>query len=217
MPTAKKDLKEGYIYRVRTRSMGMAAVWTGVSFLGVREKFGAIFLFEEFCYEDGPPFGTVTCHEEIRKCEAPLRVDDKWNKALIKIIEDVHDSLKSRDYVRTQNMLYRWTEDAIGYVMDSNEALWAYGGRVLSNLLDTGPVCIEDYPGKVAETIKQTRVFYNMSVQELAEKTGLAEAVISDIENPKKVNDIHDIAKVCAELNLNVLTIGIATTKGEVT
>ena len=47
------------IYRIHSRNLDIG-VFNGVDgFIGIREKFGSTYLFTEYLWEQGPPFGTV--------------------------------------------------------------------------------------------------------------------------------------------------------------
>ena len=48
------------LYRIHSRNlvMGVFRAETG-GFLGLREKFGSIYVFEEYHWDNGPPYGTV--------------------------------------------------------------------------------------------------------------------------------------------------------------
>ena len=74
-----EELVERGVYFVRSRNL-VAAVWDGhikpTGFIGIREKFGNRYLFKEFHWDDGPPYGTVkpieliaTVPEEIELVE----------------------------------------------------------------------------------------------------------------------------------------------------
>lgn len=53
------------IYKIRCRNLTVG-VWNAKvkGFTGIREKFGHRFLFTEYHYDNGPPFGTVSEHED---------------------------------------------------------------------------------------------------------------------------------------------------------
>lgn len=53
-------------YRIRSRnlSFGVYNPETG-GFLGIREKFGRRYVFEEYHWDNGPPFGTVHPLEDL--------------------------------------------------------------------------------------------------------------------------------------------------------
>lgn len=58
----KGDLVPRGIYRVYSRNL-VVGVWDGTDdpcgFVGIRRKFNEEFLFTEYHWEDGPPYGTV--------------------------------------------------------------------------------------------------------------------------------------------------------------
>jgi len=75
MPEPKKnyialeDCKHGYTYRIHSRNLSLGVFNQETQgFVGIREKFGSFYLFTEFHYDTGAPFGTVRPHEEIEKC-----------------------------------------------------------------------------------------------------------------------------------------------------
>lgn len=55
-----EQLEDGRIYLIRSRNL-LVGVWRASSrgFIGIREKFGERYLFEEFHYDNGPPLGTA--------------------------------------------------------------------------------------------------------------------------------------------------------------
>jgi hypothetical protein len=64
----KTACKDRTLYRIRSRNLllGVFREATG-GFLGIREKFGSRFVFEEYHYDNGPPFGTVRPEEELQE------------------------------------------------------------------------------------------------------------------------------------------------------
>jgi len=54
------------LYRIRSRNLrlGVYNPETG-GFLGIREKFGSRYVFEEYHWENGPPYGTVHPQEDL--------------------------------------------------------------------------------------------------------------------------------------------------------
>ena len=54
-----KDCIKGRVYKLRSRNLSIG-VYDGMEgFIGIREKFGARYLFTEYHYDQGPPYGTV--------------------------------------------------------------------------------------------------------------------------------------------------------------
>ncbi len=60
----KEDLKRGSVYLCKARNF-TEGLWTGSSFLYMREKFGSTFPDTEKHWDDGAPFGTVKPIKEI--------------------------------------------------------------------------------------------------------------------------------------------------------
>jgi hypothetical protein len=47
------------IYQIHSRNLDIAVYDGREGFIGIREKFGSTYLFTEYAWEQGPPFGTV--------------------------------------------------------------------------------------------------------------------------------------------------------------
>lgn len=54
-----EDCEKGYIYKISSRNLRLGVYDGNQGFIGVREKFGTLYLFTEFHYDQGPPYGTV--------------------------------------------------------------------------------------------------------------------------------------------------------------
>jgi hypothetical protein len=67
-----KDCRHGYAYELSSRNL-LVGVFNKKTkgFMGIREKFGDHFLFEEFHRDTGAPYGTVTPIKKLKKC--PLK------------------------------------------------------------------------------------------------------------------------------------------------
>lgn len=71
------------LYKIRSRNLIMGVFDGKEGFVGIRQKFGSKFLFTEFHWDQGPPFGTVfgvedtgiDLPEHIQLCESPGTVD----------------------------------------------------------------------------------------------------------------------------------------------
>jgi hypothetical protein len=51
------------VYRIKSRNLRLGVYAPGIhagGFIGLREKFGSEYLFTEYHWDTGPPFGTVT-------------------------------------------------------------------------------------------------------------------------------------------------------------
>ena len=58
--------KNGYIYKLNSRNLGIGVFCEETKgFIGIREKFGDKYLFTEYHWDTGAPFGTVKPLEEI--------------------------------------------------------------------------------------------------------------------------------------------------------
>lgn len=61
----KKDCKNRIVYKIHSRNLELGVYdERDGGFIGFREKFGSVYLFKEFHYDNGPPFGTVRPDEE---------------------------------------------------------------------------------------------------------------------------------------------------------
>lgn len=60
--------KKGVLYVLASRNLG-TGVFNGDTkepgFIGIREKFGNYFLFTEYHYDNGPPYGTASPIKEL--------------------------------------------------------------------------------------------------------------------------------------------------------
>jgi len=89
-----KKCRHGHAYRIRSRNL-----WIGVfnkktkGFVGIREKFGDEYLFEEYHADTGAPYGTVHPIRLIEKCPLKDIRDDLGSicqtcKAPVKFVEE---------------------------------------------------------------------------------------------------------------------------------
>lgn len=69
-PIPKTECKDRRLYRIRSRNLtfGIYHADTG-GFMGLRHKFGDTYLFTEYHYDNGAPYGTVN---PIKDLEADL-------------------------------------------------------------------------------------------------------------------------------------------------
>lgn len=60
--------QKGSLYRIDSRNLAFG-VFDGVDgFIGIREKFGSRYLFSEYHYDTGAPYGTVKPLELLEIC-----------------------------------------------------------------------------------------------------------------------------------------------------
>ncbi|MBI1803336.1 MAG: hypothetical protein HY033_04815 [Ignavibacteriae bacterium] len=71
------DCKHGWLYKIRSRNL-TAGVFREdrKGFVGIREKFGCEYLFTEFHWDTGAPFGTVKPNRRLEQC--PLENLDEY-------------------------------------------------------------------------------------------------------------------------------------------
>lgn len=63
------DCKHRYLYRLKSRNLLFGVFNESTNgFVGIREKFGDRYLFQEYHWDTGPPFGTVHPVEELGFC-----------------------------------------------------------------------------------------------------------------------------------------------------
>lgn len=61
----KPTLERGHLYRIKSRNLPYGVFDGKSGFIGIREKFLELYLFTEYDYDDGPPFGTVRVLEDL--------------------------------------------------------------------------------------------------------------------------------------------------------
>lgn len=62
---AQWDLTEGHLYKIRSRNLSSGVYDGKGGFTGIRQKFGSRYLFTEYDWDNGPPFGTVVVKEDL--------------------------------------------------------------------------------------------------------------------------------------------------------
>lgn len=69
--------EHGYLYRIRSRNL-MTGVFNKESngFIGIREKFGNEYLFTEYHWDTGAPFGTVHPVEKLAKVPDDIEIKE---------------------------------------------------------------------------------------------------------------------------------------------
>lgn len=61
------ECEEGYLYRIDCRNLSLGVFNSKAGFIGIRDKWGSKFLFTEYHWDTGPPFGTVCPKEKLEK------------------------------------------------------------------------------------------------------------------------------------------------------
>ena len=100
--------KEGAVYEIRSRNLVVGVfVKDRAGFIGIREKFGSRYLFMEYHYDTGAPFGTVRPLKELSAVpkDVPLKEDietvDKATKRPVAFDRPVRDGGKGWYFVDT--------------------------------------------------------------------------------------------------------------------
>ncbi len=93
----KPDCKDRVLYRIHSRNLtfGVYDQETG-GFNGIREKFGQLYVFREYHYDNGAPFGTVLPLEELpehlpSEIENVERLSGSWCSSCHKPVEYVKE------------------------------------------------------------------------------------------------------------------------------
>lgn len=77
-----EECKDRYVYRIRSRNLRVGVFCKATNgFVGIRLKFGRLFLFEEYHYDTGAPYGTVWPLEEL--FELPEEISNRENLGTI--------------------------------------------------------------------------------------------------------------------------------------
>lgn len=64
-----EECKHGFLYKIFSRNLGLGVFDENTQgFIGIREKFRYEYLFTEYHWDTGPPFGTVHPDEELEEC-----------------------------------------------------------------------------------------------------------------------------------------------------
>jgi len=67
----------GKLYRIHSRNLGFGVFNSEAQgFIGIREKFGNRYLFTEYHWDAGAPFGTVHPKEELEQLPEDIRVKE---------------------------------------------------------------------------------------------------------------------------------------------
>lgn len=63
------ECQDGNLYLISSRNLALGVFRADVAgFIGIRTKFGNRFLFTEFHYDTGAPFGTVFPIKDLGEC-----------------------------------------------------------------------------------------------------------------------------------------------------
>lgn len=92
------ECKAGKVYRLQSRNLAFGVYDGREGFIGIRTKFSDRFLFTEYHWDQGPPYGTVKPLQELDDVLDPLLV--------------LADHLGSQCYYCRRPVEFeKWTED----------------------------------------------------------------------------------------------------------
>lgn len=93
-----EDLKNGYLYEIDARNSQLG-IWKSdlKGFIISRTKFNDTFLFMEYHYDTGPPYGTVKPVREIEKADVNISKFDGF-------FTETKASVKILNYLSTKNV-----------------------------------------------------------------------------------------------------------------
>jgi hypothetical protein len=101
--------KHGGLYRISSRNLDLGVYNSNSQgFVGIREKFGYNYLFTEYHWDTGPPFGTVHPKEFLEDC--PIAPNETVKTiADAKYFETRQSNAKLGDEVSVENAeLFEW-------------------------------------------------------------------------------------------------------------
>jgi hypothetical protein len=71
-------LVKGNLYRIKSRNLPYGVYDGAGGFIGIREKFNALYLFTELDWDQGPPYGTVKVLEDLGPIPAGIELTEGW-------------------------------------------------------------------------------------------------------------------------------------------
>jgi len=80
------DCIRGHLYRIHSRNLKLGVFDGKTGFIGIRLKFGSEYLFTEYHWDQGPPYGTVQPKEDL----GPIPDD-------IEIYEYKYETIEGKD------------------------------------------------------------------------------------------------------------------------
>lgn len=71
-------LTRGHLYRIRSRNLPYGVYNGRGGFIGIREKFDSLYLFTEYDYDRGAPYGTVIVQEDLGPVPDDIEPVEAW-------------------------------------------------------------------------------------------------------------------------------------------
>jgi len=127
------ECKKGYLYRINSRNLSFGVYDGKGGFIGIREKFGGHYLFTEFHWDQGPPYGTVRPVQEIEKIPENIEVKEGLGTVDSATNRQIHweDEKESWVYDDTNETFSPMTGKRKGFACGvSNDVLFEYLKKV---------------------------------------------------------------------------------------
>lgn len=77
----QEDCEPGGVYRVKSRNLTVGVYDGNGGFIGLREKFGDLYLFTEYHCDKGAPYGTVYPYEKLDVSTEGLPIVERFTPA----------------------------------------------------------------------------------------------------------------------------------------
>lgn len=87
------ECEQGMAYRVNSRNLTVAVFDGKDGFVGIREKWGDEYLFTEYHYDTGSPFGTVLPRESLARIPEGMSLDTADNPELLAWLAEQQERL----------------------------------------------------------------------------------------------------------------------------
>jgi hypothetical protein len=91
------DLKRGHLYRIRSRNLPCGVYDGKGGFIGIREKFGSLYLFTEYDHDQGAPHGTVIVLEDLGPVPEDVEIKEGWAGPQWQLNQPLYDVLAAAE------------------------------------------------------------------------------------------------------------------------
>lgn len=138
---------------------------------------------------------------------------NKWKLDCVFGIDSAGDTPEERAltskkrFVRGQDELAEDSDKATGYKMSAKEALETFGFETLFFAVDDGSAIIVCSHEEPAASLIQRRKDLNLTVEEVAARSGITVAEVIKAEDSRYRTSIHTLRKMAVVLGLNPNTL----------
>lgn len=87
----------GGVYRIRARNLSVGVYDGNQGFIGIRCKFDHLYLFTEYHWDQGPPYGTVHPIEKIGDLPAEIPCQEVMGNYAINPVTGQEEEVKRHD------------------------------------------------------------------------------------------------------------------------